>query len=207
MNPQYAEVSRILGQSESDRQLSLLSKALHEHLPSLKQNAEFDNAAKLWDRRSNTWSKQLETDLQQRKQPVYTQQDIAALNNAYNVMVGQVNKTREATMSHYNKLLDESRARKKTMEDCVTKTQHDSRSDYDSEVCKQEHLMKLITQGNPPADANVQIAESKLKVKFILKRRTDFLEGFNTTKRNAASYEIVMHINQSAKIRPQIVQI
>ena len=36
-----------------------------------------------------------ETDLQQRKQPVYTQQDIAALNNAYNVMVGEVNKARE----------------------------------------------------------------------------------------------------------------
>ena len=167
MNPQYAEVSRILGQSESDRQLSLLSKALHEHLPSLKQNAEFDNAAKLWDRRSNTWSKQLETDLQQRKQPVYTQQDIAALNNAYNVMVGQVNKTREATMSHYNKLLDESRARKKTMEDCVTKTQHDSRSDSDSEICKQEHLISLITHGNPPPDVQAQIAESKLKVRFI----------------------------------------
>ena len=166
MNPQYAEVSRILGQSESDRQLSLLSKALHEHLPSLKQNTEFDNAAKLWDRRSNTWSKQLETDLQQRKQPVYTQQDIAALNNAYNVMVGQVNKTREATMSHYNKLLDESRARKKTMEDCVTKTQHDSRSDSDSEICKQEHLMRLIAHGNPPADAQAQ----------------DFLEQFKTTK-------------------------
>ena len=47
MNPQYAEVSRILGQSESDRQLSLLSKALHEQLPSLKQNADFDNATKL----------------------------------------------------------------------------------------------------------------------------------------------------------------
>ena len=117
MNPQYAEVSRILGQSESDRQLSLLSKVLHEHLPCLKQNAEFENAATLWDRRNNTWSSQLETDLKQRKQPVYTQQDIAALNNAYNVMVAQVNKTREATMSHYNKLLDEARARQKNMED------------------------------------------------------------------------------------------
>ena len=56
MNPQYAEVSRILGQSEADRQLLLINKVLHEHLPSLKQNAEFDNAAKLWDRRGNTWS-------------------------------------------------------------------------------------------------------------------------------------------------------
>ena len=192
MNPQYAEVSRILGQSESDRQLSLLSKALHEHLPGLKQNAEFDNAAKLWDRRGNTWSKQLETDLQQRKQPVYTQQDIAALNNAYNVMVGQVNKTREATMSHYNKLLDESRARKKTMEDCVTKTQHDSRSDSDSEICKQEHLAGLIRSGHPPPDAVQQMNESKLKVRFIRKRREDFLEQFTTTKENAISNELII---------------
>jgi len=72
MNPQYAEVSRILGQSESDRQLSLLSKALHEHLPSLKQNAEFENAAKLWDRQNNTWSSQLETDQKEKENNLFT---------------------------------------------------------------------------------------------------------------------------------------
>ena len=192
MNPQYAEVSRILGQSESDRQLSLLSKALHEHLPSLKQNAEFENAAKLWDRRNNTWSIQLETDLKKRKQPVYTQQDIEALNNAYNVMVAQVNKTREATMSHYDKLLDESRARQKTMEDCLAKTENDARSDFDSERCKQEHLEALLGTRNAPQDAQIQLAESRLKVKFIRNGRFDFLNRFEATKVNAAQNEVII---------------
>ena len=84
-------------------------------------------------------------------------------------MVAQVNKTREATMSHYNKLLDESRARQKTMEDCLAKTENDARSDFDSERCKQEHLEALLGTRNAPQDAQIQIAESRLKVKFIRK--------------------------------------
>ena len=123
---------------------------------------------------------------------MYTQQDIAALNNAYNVMVAQVNKTREATMSHYSKLLNEARARQKNMEDCLAKTQNDARSDFDSEKCKQEHLNALITARTAPIDAPIQIAESRFKMKFIRNRRIDFLVRFTTTKANATNNEIVI---------------
>ena len=40
MNPQYAEVHRILGQTESDRQLSILNKALQTYLPDIKNDSE-----------------------------------------------------------------------------------------------------------------------------------------------------------------------
>ena len=54
MNPQYAEVSRILGQSESDRQLAIIGRALHEHIPSFQDDQAFGSAASLWERRQNT---------------------------------------------------------------------------------------------------------------------------------------------------------
>ena len=54
MNPQYAEVNRILGQSESDRQLVVLSNAIHEAITSISQNEEFNNISKLWECQNNT---------------------------------------------------------------------------------------------------------------------------------------------------------
>jgi hypothetical protein len=117
MNHQYEEVSRILGQSVSDRQVSLLSKALHEHLPSLKQ---------------------------------------------------------------------------KIMEDCLAKTQNDTRSDFDSERCKKEHFNALMLARNDPPDAQIQLAESRLKVKFIRHRMTDLLNRFDATKSNVAQNEIAI---------------
>ena len=51
MNPQYAEVHRILGQTESDRQLAILNEALQTYLRGIKNNRELGNAALLWDRR------------------------------------------------------------------------------------------------------------------------------------------------------------
>ena len=50
MNPVYAEINRLLGQSESDRQLLVLSNVIREHLPAIDQNEDFSNIAKLWDR-------------------------------------------------------------------------------------------------------------------------------------------------------------
>jgi hypothetical protein len=47
MNPQYPEVHRILGQTESDRQLDILNKALQTYLPGIKNKRELGNAALL----------------------------------------------------------------------------------------------------------------------------------------------------------------
>ena len=60
MSPQYAEVSRILGQSESDRQLAIIGRALHEHIPSFQDDQAFGTAASLWERRQNTLALELE---------------------------------------------------------------------------------------------------------------------------------------------------
>ena len=38
INNNYAEVSRVLGQSETDKQLTLIEKALSEALPQLKDD-------------------------------------------------------------------------------------------------------------------------------------------------------------------------
>ena len=65
-----------------------------------------------------------------RQQPLYTQQDIASLNNAYNVMVAY--KNRETHMDHLTKLLDEARAKQKTMDDCLARTANDSRTEIDA---------------------------------------------------------------------------
>ena len=41
----YAEVSRVLGQNETDKQLAFLGKALCEALPQLKNDPNFTSAA------------------------------------------------------------------------------------------------------------------------------------------------------------------
>ena len=89
MNPAYAEVNRLLGQSESDRQLVVLSNVIREHLPAIDQNEDFTNISKLWERRNNTWTTQLQKYLKERDPSVYSQQDIPAMNNSFNVMFTQ----------------------------------------------------------------------------------------------------------------------
>ena len=71
MNPQFAEVSRILGQSESDRQFVLFSNLLKQHVPGVNLNSEFASASRLWERRNNTWVTQLQQSLKGRNPPVY----------------------------------------------------------------------------------------------------------------------------------------
>ena len=56
MHSQHAEVHRILGQTESDRQLAILNEALQTYLRGIKNNRELGNAALLWDRRDKTWT-------------------------------------------------------------------------------------------------------------------------------------------------------
>ena len=121
MNPQFAEISRILGQSESDRQFVLFSNLLKQHVPGVNQNSEFASASQLWERRNNTWVTQLQKSLRERNPPVYTHQDVASLNNAYNVMISQTNRQREDQVRHYNKLLDEARRKQKDLEDRIIK--------------------------------------------------------------------------------------
>ena len=54
-NDNYAEVSRVIGQSETDKQLALIGKALCEALPQLKDNLTFTSATESWSRSWNTW--------------------------------------------------------------------------------------------------------------------------------------------------------
>ena len=71
MNPQFAEVSRILGQSESDGQFVLFSNLLKQHVPGVNLDSEFAATSKLWERRNNTWVTQLTKSLKERNPPVY----------------------------------------------------------------------------------------------------------------------------------------
>ena len=106
MNPAYAEINRLLRQSESDRQLVVLSNVIREHLPAIEQNEDFSNIAKLWEQRNNTWTTQLQKYLKERDPPIYNQQDIAAMNNSFNVMVAHCNKEREDSVKNYTKLME-----------------------------------------------------------------------------------------------------
>ena len=96
-NPQFAEVSRILGASVHDRQIS--SRALTQHIPGLENDKVFGNAAAHWVRQNNTWPLDLEKRLANRKPPIYTQTRIASLNNSYSVHVSLTNKHREAFLN------------------------------------------------------------------------------------------------------------
>lgn len=183
MNPQFAEVSRILGQSESDRQFVLFSNLLKEHVPNVVQSSEFTNAAELWERRHNTWTTQLQKSLQNRKPPEYTHQDIAAFNNAFNVMVTQVNFQREETCRHYTKLLDEARQRKKHIEDQIVKITHQARADVDMERVHQNSIVARLTHGG---NINVEMTkweESKLKKNASLQEEEIFSKFWKTQKR------------------------
>jgi len=182
MNPQYAEVHRILGQTESDRQLAILNKALQTYLPGIKNDRELGNAALLWDRRDRTWTKHLEEKHRKRKQPLYTQQDIASLNNAYNVMVAQVNKNRETHMIHLTKLLDEARAKQKTMDDCLAKTANECRTDYDAQVCNYKALERQWNRGQTPPDSQVKVDAINIAIHAIQRRERDFTAAFEKIK-------------------------
>ena len=48
-NPQFVEVSRNLEASEHDRQISILGRALTQHIPGLENYKVFGNAAAHWE--------------------------------------------------------------------------------------------------------------------------------------------------------------
>ena len=95
-NENYAEVSRVLGQSETDKQLAFLGKALCEALPQLKNDPNFTSAADNWNRRQNTWPSELHKWVMDRRPPIHNHASISALNNAHAVYVHQVNDQRRA---------------------------------------------------------------------------------------------------------------
>ena len=149
-NSQYAEVSWILGASEHDRQISILSRALTQHIPGLENDNIFGNAAAHWEQRNNTWPLELEKRLANRNPPLYTQTGITSLNNSFSVHVSLTNKHREASAKHLNKLLDETRARVKDMDGKINSTLHNSRIEFDRERANADHLMYLEAQHRYP---------------------------------------------------------
>ena len=92
----FEEVSRVLGQSETDKQLAFLGKALCEALPQLKNDPNFTSATDNWNRRQNTWPSELNKGVKERKPPRHTIASISSLNNAHAVYVHQVNDQRRA---------------------------------------------------------------------------------------------------------------
>ena len=175
MYPAYAEINRLLGQSENDKQLVILSKVIREHLPAIDQNEDFSNISKLWERRNNTWSTQLQTYLKERNPPIYSQQDIAAMNNSFNVMVAQCNKEREDSVKNYIKLLDETRHRSKQSSHDLARFETESRADIDAERCKQQALKNKIDSGIFPLDNTILHNESKQREFCALARKDDFV--------------------------------
>ena len=145
-NPQYAEVSQILGALEHDREISILSRALTQHIPGLENDKVFGNAAAHWEQRNNTWPLELEKRLANRKPPLYTQTGIASLNNPFSL----TNKHREAGAKHLNKLMDETRARVKDMDGKINSTLHNSCIKFDRERANANHLMYLVAQHRYP---------------------------------------------------------
>ena len=175
MNPAYAEINRLLGQSESDKQLVILSNVIREHLPAIDQDEDFSNIAKLWERRNNTWTTQLQKYLKERDPPIYSQQDIAAMNNSFNVMVAQCNKEREDSVKNYIKLMDEARHRSKQATNDLTRFENESRADIDAERCKQQSLVKKIDAGIFPNENAILHHESTQREYCALARKHDFV--------------------------------
>ena len=94
------EVHRLLGQSESDRQISTLTQVLRDAIPELRNSQLLGKSANAWSTRNRSWAEHLSEMHKKRKPPFYNHQDVVAMNNAHNVNVVTVNKQREIQMSH-----------------------------------------------------------------------------------------------------------
>ena len=92
MDPHYFEVQKLLGQSDLDQHLLLLTRALQSALPGLQNNNKLEQSALLWSTRNRTWPDHLHDKFVKRSPPVYCHQYIVILCNSYNVKVSTVNK-------------------------------------------------------------------------------------------------------------------
>ena len=145
-NENYAEVSRVLGQSETDKQLAFLGQALCEALPSLKNNPNFTSAADNWNRRNNTWPSELIKRVKERKPPRHTVASISSLNNAHAVYIHQVNDQRRSIKDGLLKQVDDQTTRIRNAEQKLHDMQQSNRKQYDEDRSQSE---KLLTQCMP----------------------------------------------------------
>jgi hypothetical protein len=83
MDQNYAEVHRLLGQSESDRQISTLTQALRDAIPELRNNQLLEKSSNIWSTRNRSWAEHLGKMHKCRKPPFYSHQDVFTINNAH----------------------------------------------------------------------------------------------------------------------------
>ena len=173
-NENYAEVSRVLGQSETDKQLAFLGKALCEALPQLKNDPNFTSAADNWNRRQNTWPSELNKQVMDRCPPIHNQASISALNNVHAVYVHQVNDQRRAYQANLHKMVDDQTTRVRNGQQKLTDTQHAHRKYYDDERAKSDMLLAQSMTGAATAAANTELIEVRSRLQRAKARNDDF---------------------------------
>ena len=156
-NENYAEVSRVLGQSETDKQLAFLGKALCEALPQLKNDPNFTSAADNWNRRQNTWPSELNKRVMDRKPPIHTHASISSLNNAHAVYVHQVNDQRKAYQANLHKMVDDQTTRVRNGQLKLTDTRHAHRRYFDDERSKADMLIAQSMSGAATPHLGVRV--------------------------------------------------
>ena len=187
-NENYAEVSRVLGQSETDKQLAFLGKALCEALPSLKNNPNFTSAADNWNRRNNTWPSELIKRVKERKPPRHTVASISSLNNAHAVYIHQVNDQRRSIKDGLLKQVDDQTTRIRNAEQKLHDMQQSNRKQYDEDRSQSEKLLTQCMSGAPTPQANADLIETQSKIERAKVRNADFERHVNsqidTARRN-----------------------
>ena len=111
------------------------------------------------------------------------------MNNAFNVMVTQVNSKREDTCRHYTKLLDEARQRKKHTEDQIVRVTHTARADIDTKRVIENSIVTRLSHGSSINIEMTKWEETKLKERCLLARRKDFLQVLEDAKENCEKNE------------------
>ena len=164
-NENYAEVSRVLGQSETDKQLAFLGKALCEALPQLKNDPNFTSAADNWNRRQNTWPSELNKRVMDRKPPKHTHASISSLNNAHAVYVHQVNDQRKAHKDSLHKMVDDQTTRVRNGQQKLTDTRHAHRKYFDDERSTGDKLLAQSMSGAATPQSNAELIEVRSRMR------------------------------------------
>jgi len=173
-NENYAEVSRVLGQRETDKQLAFLGKALCEALPQLKDNPNFTSATDNWNRRQNTWPSELIKRIKKRKPPKQTVASISSLNNAHSVYVHQINDQRRAIKDGLLKQVDDQTTRIRNAEQKLHDMQQTNRKQYDEDRIRTGTLFTQSVNGAPNAQVNAELLEVQNKIERASVRNADF---------------------------------
>ena len=179
-NENYAEVSRVLGQSETDKQLAFLGKALCEALPQLKNDPNFTSATDNWNRRQNTWPSELNKGVRERRTPKHTITSISSLNNAHAVYVHQVNDQRRAQKDSLLKQVDDQTTRIRNAQQKLNDTKHSHRKSYDEERSTADRLLAQCMSGAATPQANAELLEVRSKMDRARARNADFERHINS---------------------------